>query len=798
MENFFTSLNIRLTEKQPDSQSSRLLIVANTDGSPRWVINANAKEPLFLKFYSVTSLRARLFAFAIKMIYQLKLQKIIFNTKTVYFSKNSRSIINLQDRNWALFTGTVGPNNKILVFEKTEHKTFFYKVATTEAAVSLLDNEKKALDKLQKIGPVSFTLPASEQINAQTLKLEDISIDGERSIDFNQRHRDALTEIYKSTCKKLDIFDLPIYRKMQRELDQLETSTDPRLPKGLIEKLRMLADTIQNDSIAVSFSHGDFTPWNMYQKNNSLAIYDWELSMENTPIGFDAFHFMIQQGILVDRFSWKQIKQKIDLSISQELFKDWSDSKSIKFYLKIYLLLNTVSQLSLFSKQDNWHIQVTWLINTWNNALSDLVATDPMRRGLLIRDFFDFMNDKHYAAIKLSDKNPSTLSIYSDIDLCIEKHNYKDILLYLKSHSFVLKAIVTKKSFMANVQVFLDNGDILSIDLIWKFKRNALAFMDAKKIISNSYTNAYGVKNMGFTDTARYIGLFYGLNNAEIPAKYQDYEQLLIGKTDSLDKLLYSKYLDANFKNIELVKSIKRNKMNKGVTRLINSFHYIIDSLKQFIMQKGLIITFSGVDGAGKSTIIEKVKYEIEKKLRKQVVVIRHRPSLLPILSVWTKGKEKAHEDVISRLPRQGGNKSTISSFIRFSYYYADYLFGQFYIYFKYVLRGKVVLYDRYYFDFINDGKRSNIQLPKSITKFGYKFLLQPDINIFLYADPDVILARKKELTKETIVSLTQNYLSLFKQLGGRSKKKYIAIENLELDNTLGRIMDETISKMAS
>ena len=28
----------------------------------------------------------------------------------------------------------------------------------------------------------------------------------------------------------------------------------------------------------------------------------------------------------------------------------------------------------------------------------------------------------------------------------------------------------------------------------------------------------------------------------------------------------------------------------------------------------------------------------------------------MPILSVWTKGKAKAHQDVISNLPRQGNN----------------------------------------------------------------------------------------------------------------------------------------------
>lgn len=53
------------------------------------------------------------------------------------------------------------------------------------------------------------------------------------------------------------------------------------------------------------------------------------------------------------------------------------------------------------------------------------------------------------------------------------------------------------------------------------------------------------------------------------------------------------------------------------------------------------IITFSGVDGAGKTTILTKVKELIEDKYKKEVVVLRHRPSILPILSAIKHGKKK-------------------------------------------------------------------------------------------------------------------------------------------------------------
>ena len=225
-----------------------------------------------------------------------------------------------------------------------------------------------------------------------------------------------------------------------------------------------------------------------------------------------------------------------------------------------------------------------------------------------------------------------------------------------------------------------------------------------------------------------------------------------------------------------------------------NLLTYWADVFLSLFQHDGMVITFSGVDGAGKSTVIDMVKIIIEKKLRRKVVVIRHRPSILPILSAWVEGKAAAEKKAASTLPRQGKNKHWGSSLIRFSYYYTDYIIGQFVVYFKYVLRGYIVLYDRYYFDFINDSRRSNIQLPEFITKSGYKLLLKPDLNFFLYAAPELILSRKKELMASTIEQLTKKSLDLFERLNrDKAKSRYIPIENIVLEDTIESIIQRMI-----
>ncbi|MDN5422590.1 MAG: hypothetical protein L0G07_04205, partial [Chryseobacterium sp.] len=327
-------------------------------------------------------------------------------------------------------------------------------------------------------------------------------------------------------------------------------------------------------------------------------------------------------------------------------------------------------------------------------------------------------------------------------------------------------------------RIITKHHEILNLDLISQLKWKYLQIMDTNEVLANKFKNSFGVYKVSEKDTARFIHLFYYLNESEIPDSYKNF---------------VSEHLDSKKTNDKktIIKILKTKNDNKGFRFLKNVYHYLKDSFSE----KGFIMTFSGVDGAGKSTVISEVSELIEKRYRRPVKVLRHRPSLLPILSVWTKGKEKAHQDTVNSLPRQGNNKSSVSSLFRFGYYYTDYILGQFIIYLKYVLRGKIVLYDRYYFDFIADAKRSNIQLPKVVTETGYHLLMKPKFNFFLYAAPEKILSRKRELSYRSIVDLTTEYSTLFSKLNKKDQNvKYLSIENNDLDTTLDTIMNTIIT----
>lgn len=207
-------------------------------------------------------------------------------------------------------------------------------------------------------------------------------------------------------------------------------------------------------------------------------------------------------------------------------------------------------------------------------------------------------------------------------------------------------------------------------------------------------------------------------------------------------------------------------------------------------MIKGGVITFSGVDGAGKTTILREFAQLLENEYEVEVVEFRQRPSFLPILSSFRYGKKTAEQKATFDPPRIGTNSSRVSSYIRFFYYLADYLLGQWLVRWKYRSKKFVILYDRYFFDYIADPKRANIIINQSFALFCYRFVFKPEVNIFLYASPEVVLSRKQELDASAISELTDRYMRLFSNFEKSREEKYLSIENLDKELTIRQIFD--------
>lgn len=769
----------------PDWQSKVYNYINNPDGSIRWIYPEKTPKPYFLKFYSVNSLRSYLIRLFYIILFYLGLKKMASSGSfTIYMRKkeflSNHYLVN-NDNDFCIFTGTVGPNRKIVLFIKHNNNNFFVKIPLTEQAEANVKNEYYVLRSMYSTEyfkkPTVIYWPEANYLFLENIKPDKINYQAGR---LNKGH----IRFIHNNLINAKVHNINGYEPIVNAYKLLQSTDFAKLPmaKNIATTLmQVFKSTLrERKQLLTTLSHGDFTSWNSFNQNNKLYLYDWEFSHPDYPVFYDLFHFIFQQEILVNHTNFKTIKKKIINTLAQPEFVKYIQKNNINFqeYLKYYLLLNVSYYLNLYSKQKDLHEQVYWLINVWNEA-TEYIKNMEYKGGFkafFIHKLGHFLQNKNYALIKSIINPESLIGTTSDLDLITDRKTAREIYNFVKNENCIYKVQIIRQLHMNTLELYFDDQNFLRIDLLFEVKRKNIVILDAKKALEASYLADNGWKYIPDSFSVQYIKGFFYLNNNNIPDKYIAYYQESFPEIKTCNKNGYKKHV------------LKLSDNN--LFRLTwNSIKYFFGLLLLLSRPKGFVITYSGVDGSGKSTILELFARKLKTKYRKEVVILRHRPSLLPILSAWVLGKKEAEQRAASQLPHQGTNSSTIGSILRFSYYLFDYLIGQYYVYFKYLSRGYVVLYDRYYFDFINDSKRSNIVNNKKISRFFYRFIIKPEFNFFLYAQPEQILKRKQELSEEKINELTTGYRKLFAHYGNKYKhSKYISIENREIDKTINFI----------
>lgn len=813
LKHAWQAMGVQLSPTPTGGAAVHCYVVNNADGSPRWIWPADAGRPDFLRFYHTGTWRSMAYALWVRCLFLLRWRSRVAHQRISfwYVPANSHTADPLQP--WALFTGTVGPNRKLVMWHYAtgSARAVFSKIVWGPASATIMAQEARALQGIAGLPLTDVQVPAVLNYQPQWLQLSDAA-PGMRPAParFAKLPQAPMRQWLLGNLRQQPLGHSRFFQQLETRMQQLSQLTDDRLPVSLLQRQAQLMSRLRSQHqalVAFGPAHADCTPWNLRMNRRQVAMIDWELMMEEAPALYDLFHYEYQSSILMGNGGYGVIRKRLQRLLQQPEWHSQLVAHQLNASLleQLYLLHVSVYYVQLYAAQPKWHTQVQWLLQAWNDALGYWLVQHNMEapRPLLIDDVALFLRKRPHAALKLQPGLVAGLPETSDLDLCLAKADATALQHYLKQHALVAKVVANQRTNMLQLAAYLHDGSTLHIDGIWQFKRKSIDFLDADSVLQTAVDRKAGIRQASNLNDFLYTWLFYLLNNARVPERYrQRFYELPADQQAGLVKYVNEHAGTTTQHLVELLDPTDINKKrvmewianrapNKGVQGKANTVRYAKDSVWVWWKPKGFVITFSGVDGAGKSTVIEATRQRIEKIMRRKVVVLRHRPSLLPILSAWRYGKAAAEAKAASTLPRQGDNKSGLGSLLRFGYYYADYVLGQFYIYIKYVLRGYVVMYDRYYFDFINDSLRSNIRLPKSVTAAGYRLLLKPRLNFFLYASPAEILKRKQELNAETIEALTKQYLHLFSHLKQRyQRSQYLPVHNSNLDHTLQVIFD--------
>lgn len=372
----------------------------------------------------------------------------------------------------------------------------------------------------------------------------------------------------------------------------------------------------------------------------------------------------------------------------------------------------------------------------------------------LTKCFFELnSNSVNYCVLRDYENLP--FSFNNDIDILVDEIDFnKAINIFKQSSTNNIFLIKIKSRFGYSGLYFFDNelNKIFLIDIFFRLQKKWRNYIDTSIILDKKvlFNNFYVIENNCevYTICVKEL-LTYGL----VRKKY--YNRIKNIKIDKkILRKISEKYLDKkNFTYLyELIisrnifKISKRLRLKTKYPFFINiyfykyCFLYIYSKLKNLISEPTPLICLIGPDGVGKSTVSELLKnYLTKSSFFKKVNLYHHRFEYLPALSSFK------NQNVTSK-PKLDNTRvhSSIRVIMYLIYYTLDYIIGWTKI-FKSKIKGEIIIMDRYFYDFYIQNSYS--KLPNIYKNIFYLLIPKPVVTIFLYANPRIVIKRKKELT---------------------------------------------------
>lgn len=234
-------------------------------------------------------------------------------------------------------------------------------------------------------------------------------------------------------------------------------------------------------------------------------------------------------------------------------------------------------------------------------------------------------------------------------------------------------------------------------------------------------------------------------------------------------------------------------KQNTGLAFRINiAKFYVTKVIPQRILNPiGFSVAFVAPDGAGKSTVISEIEntcagsfYGIEKYY--------FRPHLFK--NIGSYNVVNPHDEGTSNSDPHGVKlDSKPKSIVRFFFYQMDFILGWHLKIKKNLIQKKLVLFDRYYFDYYADMLRYKYSLSSSFAEKLTWMIPKPDITIVLDGKAEVFYERKQELTIKEINLQLEAFQKIKKYC---SNVKYVAADQ-PIDNVRNCVTAEILSAKA-
>lgn len=392
--------------------------------------------------------------------------------------------------------------------------------------------------------------------------------------------------------------------------------------------------------------------------------------------------------------------------------------------------------------------------------------------------------DSFFRKLKNKDINFAVIGNYqnlpyfteNDVDIWVASYEESEVILHSIALEQGLKLYLNNKTANGSNNYFFliedDLIEVIKIDLMIESSWYSFVPIIKSSILEKNiiYFNDIPVVNETIENCGHllYPLLTFGkvkqkyknkLHSAHLNVEFELTLINILGK--NLSKKLIENLKNKNWSNIEkLSNRIKRKLLMNLVLELykVQRIKIVINFINSIFLRTfkktGLFISFTGIDGVGKTSIknyfLENCdKYFIKGKTQE----FYWRPFLLPKPSVFLNKKKIKLGEFNSEGRRivEQTFKNRVLSYIKYCYYILDFKIGVL-KYFKNLKTGGLIIFDRYHFDNIIYPERFGFVVNSKFMKFIDRYLIpQPDILFYLTANSKTLYERKRELNVKEI-----------------------------------------------
>ncbi len=415
-------------------------------------------------------------------------------------------------------------------------------------------------------------------------------------------------------------------------------------------------------------------------------------------------------------------------------------------------------------------------------------------RSEFFNELFDKFNKINFQYCILNGYKNYPEEINSDIDIAvISIIDFEKILQKLKKSCGI--SIIQKLQHQHKaINYFLSknvNGDliILSIDVYQSYVFKNRIIFDSKFLLKDRivYKNFYIINPINEFEYYFIKKIIKGdgeENIINLRRLHKRFKKELT-KSNPLAKSTSFLYEYIEESNLDSLLNGKNNLLHKYLKfsnySLKLVFYEIVRKIKRVFEPTGIMVSFLGPDGTGKTTLINKIICEHLLPFRK-VKIFHLKPRVI--------GQKAEGTPVIN--PHEQKKYRPFLSYIKLFHFQFDYLIGLFTKIIPYKIISSIIIFDRYYEDIYIDPVRIRYGGNLHIAKVMRKIIPNPDIQFVLTANPNIIFSRKKELPKSKIKQLVLKYRSL-------PNDKYIQIDTgSDIEQIKIRVLNEIYKKMSN